>query len=209
MKPREKLSHYWAARLEWRELVAVMLWSWVKGISIYTLAKKVHKVLEQKKEHITIQDLEQIAGIWPIKAMQLISAFELAKRYYIKETPRITSIDDLLPHIQEYRNKKQEYLVSLSLDGAHRLIQKRVITIGLLNQSLVHPREVFADIIADRANSIILVHNHPSWTITPSHEDRTVTKRLQRCAELLGITLLDHVIVTSKEHYSFAQHNLL
>lgn len=96
----------------------------------------------------------------------------------------------------------QEYFVCLTLDGANRLIAKRIITIGTLTASLVHPREVFADAIADRAASIIVAHNHPSGTLTASSADSEVTQRLEEAGVVLGIKLVDHLIISSSGHLS-------
>ena len=209
MKPRDKLSKYWAQKLEWWELVAVILWSWVKWMDVFKLSKKVNKVLESKWEHIKVEDLQEIMWMWPVKAQSIISAFELAKRYFVKESIIIKSSDDILEQVKEYRNKKQEYLICITLDGANRLISNRIITIWLLNESLVHPREVFADAIFDRANSIILVHNHPSGTSYPSDADISITNRLKEVSELVWIKLLDHLIITKNEYFSFNENNLI
>lgn len=203
MKPREKLLKFWIQKLEWWELVAVILGSWVAWQDVFKLSKKVFKVIEEKSENLVMDDLLTIKWIWKVKAMQIISAFELAKRYYVKEYIKIESTWDILEQVKEYKNKKQEYLLCLSLDWANRLIATRVITIWLLNQSLVHPREVFADAITDRANSIVLVHNHPSWTVFPSPEDLKITHRLREVSEIIGIKLLDHIIIAKDDYYSF------
>jgi len=178
-------------------------------MDVFKLSKKVNKVIEEKGENIQIEDLTCIMWIWPIKAQSIISAFELAKRYFIKESIVIKSSDDILEQVKEYKNKKQEYLLCLTLDWANRLINNRVITIWLLNQSLVHPREVFADAIWDRANSIVLVHNHPSWTISPSDEDIQITNKLKKVSEMVWIKLLDHIIITKNSYFSFNENNIL
>lgn len=209
MKPREKLDKYWASKLEWHELVAIILWSWIKWTDVFKLSKNVNKIIEEKWENIIIKDLTDITWIWPIKAQIIISAFELAKRHFIKDSIIIKSSNDILEQVKEYRNKQQEYLLCLTLDWANRLINNRVITIWLLNQSLVHPREVFADAIWDRANSIILVHNHPSWTVSPSNEDLKITSRLKEVSEIMWIKLLDHIIITKDSYFSFNENNIL
>ena len=209
MKPREKLFKYWVNKLEWWELVAVILWAWVKWMDVFKLSKKVNKVIEEKWEKIQIEDLTSIMWIWPVKAQSIISSFELAKRYFIKENIIIKSSNDILEQVKEYRNKQQEYLLCLTLDWANRLINNRIITIWLLNQSLVHPREVFADAIWDRANSVILVHNHPSWNTSPSNEDMIITNRLKDVSEMVWIKLLDHVIITKDSYFSFNENNIL
>lgn len=105
--------------------------------------------------------------------------------------------------------KQQEYFVCISLNGANELIEKRVVTIGLLNQSQVHPREVFADVIADRAAAVILAHNHPSGDPQPSDADKQLHERLTSAAEILGLRILDHVIISGKGYFSFQEQNLL
>ena len=209
MKPREKILKYWPEKLESWELVATILGSGIQWLDVFQLSKKANKVIEEQAGSITIADLEKIRGIGKIKAIQIISAFELAKRHFIDDNIIIESIWDVLEQVAEYRNKKQEYLIGITLDGANRLINKRIITIWLLNQSLVHPREVFADAIEDRDHSIILVHNHPSWTNKPSKEDVYVTKRLEEVSKIIWINLRDHIIVTKDDYYSFKENTLL
>ena len=209
MKPREKLEKYWAKKLEWAELVATILGSWIKGVNVFKLSRKVFQVIEQKKQELVIEDLLSIKWIWKVKAMQIISVFELAKRYFIKSDIIINTSKDILDQVVEYRIKKQEYLLSITLDWANRLINKRVVTIWLLNQSLIHPREVFADAIEDRANSIVIIHNHPSETASPSFEDKMITDNLKQASEILGIKLLDHIIITKNDYFSFLGDGIL
>ena len=126
-----------------------------------------------------------------------MAGFELwRRRFESSEQPVIDSPDKAADQLADIRDKKQEYFVCLTLDGANRLITKRIITIGTLTSSLVHPREVFAEAITDRAASIIIAHNHPSGNLQPSDADRAVTERLREAGELLGINLVDHIIIT-------------
>lgn len=106
-------------------------------------------------------------------------------------------------------DKRQEYFVCLSLDSNRRLLAQRIITIGLLDATLAHPREVFAGAIADRAHSVIVAHNHPSGETSPSEDDIKTTQQLAEAGQLLGIPLRDHVIVTAQGSFSFKQHSLL
>ena len=209
MKPREKILKYGPEKLESWELVATILGSGIQWLDVFQLSKKANKVIEEQAGSITIEDLEKIKWIGKVKAIQIISAFELAKRHFIDDNIIIESIWDVLGQVSEYRNKRQEYLICITLDGASRLINKRIITIWLLNQSLVHPREVFADAIEDRAHSIILVNNHPSGTNKPSNEDIYVTKRLREVSELVWIQLRDHIIITKNDYYSFKENSLV
>lgn len=126
-----------------------------------------------------------------------MAGFELWRRQFeVSERPIIDSLEKAVEQLSDIRDKKQEYFVCLTLDGANRLIAKRIITIGTLTASLVHPREVFADAITDRAASIIVAHNHPSGNLEPSQADKDVTTRLQNAGEVTGINLIDHVIVS-------------
>jgi DNA repair protein RadC len=122
---------------------------------------------------------------------------------------KITSSDDVFEELKEYSTAKQEHFIVCYLDGAHNIIENRIITIGTLNQSLVHPREVFSPAVEKRAASIIVAHNHPSGILKPSDEDIAVTKRLKEAGKILGIELLDHIILSANGFYSFKNENLL
>lgn len=208
MKPREKIIKYWAERLDWKELVATILGSWIEWTDIFKLSKEVYKTIEKKSWILTLEDLEKIKWIWKVKAIQIVSAFELAKRYLVLDSILIESIPDILAQVKKYRYKKQEYLICITLDWANRLISKEIVTIWLLNQSLVHPREIFAKAIEDRANSIVLIHNHPSWSNFPSKADIKVTERLNDVAKLVWIKLLDHIIITKNNYFSFNEEGM-
>lgn len=125
-----------------------------------------------------------------------------------KSKPLLTA-DAVLPHVSFIRNKRQEYLVCLSLDSGGKLIARRTVTIGLLDVSLVHPREVFAGPLKDRAASIIVVHNHPSGEAAPSKQDLEATQQLVAAGILLGINVADHIIVTKQGYCSFKVHGLI
>ena len=116
---------------------------------------------------------------------------------------------DILKCLEHFRDKKQEYLICLSLDSGQRLIARRVVTIGTLDSALIHPREVFAGPISDRAASVIVAHNHPSGDPTPSKADIAVTQQLVAAGILLGVPLGDHVIVSANNFYSFKQRYLI
>lgn len=118
-------------------------------------------------------------------------------------TDPICTVDDMLPHFAFIRSKKQEHFVCLSLDSGMRVIKRRVVTIGLLDKVLAHPREVFAGPLQDRAACIIVAHNHPSGEVQPSDHDITMTQQLVAAGQILGVTLRDHVIVTKNAHFNF------
>jgi DNA repair protein RadC len=203
-KPREKLSKKGVKALRDYELLAILLGSGTKDKDVLKLSKEIVKLFEEDFEGITLEKLVAIHGLGVAKAAQILSAIELSKRYIIKQNKTITKPEDIYAELQEYKNKKQEYFIVITLDGANHIIEKRVISIGTLNRSLVHPREVFADALTDRAAAIIISHNHPSGELEASSEDLHVTKRLQEAGKLLGIEVLDHVIFTKDGFLSLA-----
>ncbi len=136
----------------------------------------------------------------------LIMIEETAIKQDIK---RITSAEDVYSLLQEYSTEDREHFLLITLDGASKVINKRVIHIGTLNQSLVHPREVFRPVILDNAAGIIIAHNHPSGTLEPSRADVAITNRLKEVGKLVGIDLLDHVILTKVGYYSFSDEGML
>ena len=209
-KPRERLFKYGLSALKNYELIAILLGSGVKGKDIIKLSREIESFFNSSFETMDLEKLLNIHGLGRAKASQIISAIELSRRYLIDtQTYKISSSKDVYEELTDYKNRQQEYFLALYLDGANHLIDKKVITIGTLNQSLVHPREVFAYAIEKRCASIIVAHNHPSGILSPSSEDINVTKRLKESARILGIELLDHIIFTKEGFYSFQEEGLL
>lgn len=202
-RPREKLAKYGAAKLSDLELLMAIIGSGVAGADVSKIAREVLKLLRLKGGDLSYEDLTQIKGLGEAKVTGILANLELAKRYLLEDDrPMIDSPDKAIELLSDIRDKKQEYFVCLTLDGANRLIAKRIITIGTLTASLVHPREVFADAITDRAASIIVAHNHPSGNLEPSPADKEITERLTKAGELLGVRLVDHIIITNKDYRS-------
>ena len=196
LRPREKLAHKGPAALSDYELLMAIIGSGNAQADVTKIARELLKVLRRDRE-LTIENVQPVVGVGAAKASEIVASFELAKRYLLEsEQPIIDSPEKAVEQLADIRDKKQEYFVCLTLDGANRLIAKRVISIGTLTSSLVHPREVFAEAITDRAASIIVAHNHPSGTPEASEADREVTVRLKEAGELLGIKLIDHIVVT-------------
>jgi len=208
-KPREKLTKKGVQSLKDYELLAILLGSGTKDKDVLKLSREIVKLFEDDFETINLDKLTSIHGLGIAKASQILYAIELSKRYLIKQNKKVTSSQDIYDELQEYKTKQQEYFLTITLDGANHIIQTRIISIGTLNRSLVHPREVFADAISDRAASIIIAHNHPSGLLEASQEDIHVTKRLQESAKLLGIELLDHLIISKNGYLSMRDLELL
>ncbi len=202
-RPREKLKAKGPGALSDFELLQALIGSGNKQADVSQIAKELNKLLQKIGANITYDQLEQVTGLGSAKITELLAAIELSKRYLVEnEQPVLDSPEKVVEQLKDIRDKKQEYFFCITLDGANRMIAKRTITIGTLTASLVHPREVFADAITDRAASIIVAHNHPSGSITPSRDDLELTSRLQKAGDLLGIPVSMHVIVTSKKSTS-------
>ncbi|MDR2713664.1 MAG: DNA repair protein RadC [Clostridiales bacterium] len=202
--PREKLNKKGAAALSDIELLQAVIGSGGKGNDFKQIAKNLNDVIRKTgADKLTIDDVKAIKGIGNAKATTVFAALEFWRRKFTKQTaPLVDSPEKAAEQLAEIKNKKQEHFVLLTLDGARRLINNRVITIGTLNASLVHPREVFSPAIEDRAASIIIAHNHPSGMLDISKQDREVTGIIKRAGELLGIRLDDHIIVAGDKFVS-------
>lgn len=208
-RPREKLREKGAAALTDEELVAAILGMGTAGIDVRTMAKQVAGLIREHREALTLDHLLSVPGMGLAKGAQILSAFELARRHLLKETAKIECAKDVLPLVADIASKPQEHFVCISLNGANEVIERRVVTIGLLDKSPVHPREVFADVIADRAAAVILVHNHPSGDPQPSDADRRTHDQLTEAAKILGLRILDNVIVARKGYFSFQEAGLV
>jgi DNA repair protein RadC len=208
-RPREKLRENGAAALTDEELVAAILGMGTAGIDVRTISRQVAGLICEHREGLTLDHLLSVPGVGLAKGGQILSAFELARRYLLKATVKIECAEDVLPLIADITSKSQEHFVCISLNGANEVIEKRTVTIGLLDRSPVHPREVFADVIADRAAAVIFAHNHPSGNLEPSQADLKTQDQLVQAAKILGIRVLDHVIVSKKGYYSFQEAGLI
>ncbi len=208
-RPREKLKTKGPHTLSDRELLAILLGKGRKGEDVISLADKILDVLDRNGGFPDLEALQKVKGVGPAKASVITAALEFARRRIRPEGTKISSPEDVLPLIRHYADRKQEHLLCITLNGANEVIATRVITIGLLNRTQIHPREVFADAVTDRAAAVILAHNHPSGSVCPSGEDGAVTRRIRESGEVLGIQLLDHLVFTNKGYYSFKEHNEL
>ncbi|MDL1968198.1 MAG: DNA repair protein RadC [Deltaproteobacteria bacterium] len=208
-RPREKLKERGASALTDEELVAAILGRGVEGQDLGTISRRVAKLIQKHKENLSVDHLIAVRGVGLAKAAQILSAFELARRHLIKDTVKITRAQDVIPLLTDIADKKQEHFVCISLNGAHEVIKKRIVTIGLVDRSQVHPREVYADVISDRAAAVIFAHNHPSGDLKPSNSDLKIHEQLTEAGKILGIRIIDHLIVTRKGYYSFQEAGLI
>ncbi|MCB0311290.1 MAG: DNA repair protein RadC [Bdellovibrionales bacterium] len=208
-RPRERLAANGASSLSDRELLAILIGKGTRQNGVIKLAEIVLDIFDSKNGSLRLEDLLTVPGIGRAKAATLIAAVEFARRRIRPAGTVIRQASDLMPLIQHLADRKQEHFTCTSLNGAHEVIATRIVTIGLVNATQVHPREVFSDAITDRAVAIIVAHNHPSGVLTPSNADIETTKKLKETGEILGIRLLDHVIFSTRGFISLQEQGLL
>jgi DNA repair protein RadC len=208
-RPREKLREKGVAALADEELVAAILGAGTAGVDVRTIARQVAALIREHRANLTLDHLLDVPGVGLAKASQILSAFELARRYLLRETVKIATAADVLPLLVDIAGKQQEYFVCISLNGANEVIERRIVTVGLLDHSPIHPREVYADVIVDRAAAVILAHNHPSGDVQPSDADLRTHEQLTEAGKILGLRVLDHVIVARKGYFSFQEAGLI
>jgi DNA repair protein RadC len=207
---RERLAREGASSLSDAELVAALLGTGMRGKNVQELARDVLDLMDSSGElSPSAEKLGALAGMGEAKACAICAALELGRRLYGTRDRKVTKPADVWPIVAHWSDRKQERFICCSLNGAHELIAARVVSVGLVNRTVVHPREVYADPITDRACAVIVAHNHPSGRLTPSIEDRDITARLKSAADTLGIALLDHLIFSSEGYFSFVEHGLL
>jgi DNA repair protein RadC len=208
-RPREKIASKGATVLSDNELIEAIIGRGTQNKDVREISKEIGLLIQKRRKNLQYQDLQEVEGIGPTKASQIIACFELGRRYFEPTVIKVTRPEDILPLISGLKEKRQEHFICLTLNGAGEILGNRVITVGLLNHSLVHPREVFADAITDRAASIICVHNHPSGSLEPSSQDIAITNQLKDAGSVVGIQLIDHIIVSKNGHLSMRERGLL
>ena len=208
-RPREKLLRDGAAALSDQELLAVLLGKGTPEMDVMTLAGKLVKVIDTKGLGIKAEDLYEFNGIGDAKAALVLAALEYARRRIKPEGAKIETPADILPHVRHYADRKQEHFLCASINGANEILNIRVVSIGLVDRAPVHPREVFADALVDRAAAVIIAHNHPTGSLEPSAADIEITGQLRAAGVILGISLLDHIIFNRTNYFSFLEEGQL
>lgn len=203
-RPREKLIERGVENLTDKELLAILLRTGRAGRSALDIAETIlSKYPKRKLIEISLADLKVVSGVDIGKACTLIAAIELTKRALgVQKTgrPIIESDEQALAQLHDIRNHKKEHFVALYLNARNELIHREDISVGTVNASIVHPRDIFAPAFEHNATAVIVAHNHPSGSSDPSPEDKEVTARLSEAGKLLGIRLLQHLILTKDEH---------
>ena len=214
-RPRERLSKYGVDKLSAQEILAVLLGRGISGESVTVTSQRLLSRFGNLKgiANATLEELSDIKGIGPAKASQIKAAFELAKRLEdppeSDKKPVVKTPEDVENLVRtKLKGKKKEYFLVLSLDTRGKLIKTSEVSVGSLDSSIVHPREVFKEALTASAASVIFVHNHPSGDPEPSEDDIKLTKRLTDAGNILGIDVLDHVIVADHDFRSLKREGL-
>ncbi len=207
-RPREKFLQKGADALSKSDLLAILLGSGIKGKNVKQLSENIIKKFDKNFLNITVDDLLEISGIGQAKALQIVSAISLVKRFYDENKTNeivIKNSQDVLSLTYDLRDKKKEHLVCLYLNSRNVLLKKEIISIGLLDKTLLHPREIFYPATELNAASVILVHNHPSGDSSPSERDKQIIENIVQAGEIMGIPVIDFIIISQNNHYSFCE----
>lgn len=215
-RPREKMIRFGAASLSNSELFAIILRTGTKEKSALSIGMDISKhCMNDFNEftELTLEELCQINGIGESKACQIMASVELGKRVHtrgIKRKSKLSNPTEVVDFFKaELSNLKVEKFIGVFLNTKSEIINWEVISVGSLNASIVHPREVFSRAIKRSAASILVLHNHPSGHVSPSKEDLLITERLSEVGNVMGIPLLDHIIIGHEDYYSFKEENKL
>ncbi len=212
-RPREKLIAKGAENLKDSELLAILLRTGRAGKNVIEIASQIlSKHSKKRLLQMTYDDLLKISGIDSAKATTFLAAFELSKRAMeVNDTnlPSINDAKDAVAQLADLRDLKKEHFVALYINARNKLIHRDLVSVGTLNANLVHPREVFEPAITRASVQIIVAHNHPSGDPEPSEDDLDLTKRMVEAGKILGIEVIDHVIISNLNSFSFKEKKLI
>ena len=203
-RPRERLISEGAGKLSDTDLLCILIGSGVPGIPVQDIAQNVLISLEESGR-ADMDALSHIDGLGTAGVAKVSAALELGRRLGGTVKRRVRTVSDVFDLIRHYGDREQEHFICITVNGALEVIHTQIVSVGLVNRTLVHPREVFSESIRRMGTAVILAHNHPSGNLTPSNEDIELTSRLRRAGEILGIEVLDHFIFSSDGYYSMRE----
>ena len=191
------------------ELVMLVIGSGTKTVPVERLAGKILSVVLSSNPEELVGKLQLINGVGQNKALSMAAALELGRRMNRSPQGTIGEPRDVVPFIKGYAVQSQEHFICITLNGAREILSIRVVCVGTGNMAVIRPSDIFAEAMKERASAIIVSHNHPSGSLSPSDDDIKTTRRLVDASEILGIALLDHIIIARGGYFSFAEHSML
>lgn len=213
-RPRERLIKYGVRALSDHELLAIILRTGTKNLSVLDLAKKVLIEFQNlnRLNEATVSELSRIKGIGEAKAIEILAAIELGRRINLPVSSKVVLANPYQSYnyLKEIiQNESQEHLVCVYLNTQSEVITTRTISIGTVNQTIFNPKDVLKWALKHSATGIIIAHNHPSGNPTPSNEDHQVTRKIVEAAKLMDIIVVDHIIVGKNRYFSFLENKKL
>ena len=191
------------------ELIMLILGKGTARMNIEKLSSKVISVINESSTENLIQNLTAIDGIGTSRALSIAAAIELGDRRHRTTKSAIKTPSDIIPYVKHFALEKREHFITVTANGSNEILSIRVISVGTINRTLIHPREVFAEALKEHASAIICCHNHPYGPCFPSKADIETTRILQKSAAILGISFLDHIIINEESFFSFLEHGML
>ena len=191
------------------ELMQIILRPLVSEKTAHEILEEVMFTVKTESSETLVKKLREIKGLNEDKALAIASGIELGKRFSFYKKQRVKRPCDIIPYIKHFSLENRENFVTVSLNGAGEILNIRVSSVGIIDRALIHPREIFADPLCDRASGVICCHNHPQGVCTPSTADIESTRALQKAAGILGIFFIDHIIITRDSYFSFLENGLI
>lgn len=191
------------------ELLMLVLGSGTKDLPVEEIAYKMADMIDVSGRENLVDNFLKIPGVGLGKALAVAAALEFGRRRAANINAVVRTPQDLLPFIKQYAYKTTEHFIAVSLSGAHEILSQKVVAVGNSNSAIINPREVFFEAVQTRASAVILAHNHPSGSVEPSEDDIATTRRLSAAADILGISVLDHIIISRSEYFSFKERDML
>lgn len=191
------------------ELLAAIIGNGNRKNSVVNLARQILEILDASRGNPNIAAISTIEGMGPAQTSRVIAAYELGKRIFGTVQKKIAGPSDIWDAIKHLADRTKEQFICCTLNGAQAIIAIHVITIGIINKTIVHPREIFAEALKDRACAIVVAHNHPSGRLEASSEDIEITKRLEQAGDLIGIPVLDHIIFSEQNYLSLKEQGYI
>jgi DNA repair protein RadC len=211
-RPHERLEKYGTKVLNDAELISIIISSGVKGHNVIDLSNNLLKKFNLEKiSKASYSELKTVHGMGKIKAMKIIAAIELSKRIKFSRLKYTINNSYNVYHFMKNKisNLEKEHFIVLMLDTKNKIIKEEIVSIGTIDATIIHPREIFKSAIKENSNSIILVHNHPSGNPLPSSEDLDITEKIIKAGETLGIKVLDHIIIGNRKYWSYTEKHKL